>query len=471
MRSLMSSHFTKIICTIGPASCSEKVILQMISKGMRVARLNFSHGSHEEKRNSIKNIRTASESMGIPVAILADLCGPKLRMGQLQNPVVVKKGTIIDLGITESSGKELFTDVKKFGNYVNSGDRILVDDGLIEFKAVKVEKKFIRLKVMNSGVISAKKGINLPDIVSKLDVFTKKDRDDLDFAVDEGVDLIAMSFVDSPSNFLGIKKFLKEKRSGLPVIAKIERPQALKNLEKIVDAFDGIMIARGDLGVEVPLEDVPFIQKKLIRMASEKKKIVITATQMLESMVRSPMPTRAEVTDVTNAILEGSDLVMLSGETAVGDYPVKTVETMGRIASRAEKSPLYKYAAQISGDTSGFGEAIAKGAAEIAAGLEANSVMVFSYSGNTAKILSKFRPPCPIFAFSPDPKVVRLMSSFWGVTPIQIDFSSHTDEMIQLGERKLIENNLVKKCETIVVVAGETPMKGATNMVKLLRVI
>lgn len=470
MRRKKERSFTKIICTIGPSSNSEDVLKRMIKNGMSVARLNFSHGTHEDKRSAILRIRSVSAELGIQVAILADLSGPKIRTGNIKNPVIVKKNSVVELGITKGTGKELYTDFKDFGGLVKKKDRVLVDDGMIEMRVISVEKNHVNLKVLNSGVIRSHKGINLPDAGFSIKVFTKKDKEDLKFAIANSVDIVAMSFVDSPGNIIPARRVLKTLKTDIPVIAKIERPQALKNIESIVETFDGIMIARGDLGVEVPLEDVPFIQKKLIKMTSKEKKIVITATQMLESMVRSPMPTRAEVTDVTNAILEGSDLVMLSGETAIGDYPERTVDTMRKIAITTEKSSLFKYASHEMGACSGFNEVIAKGAAEIAMDLKADSIMVFSYSGSTALLLSKFRPPCPIYAFSPNKDVVTRMASFWGVTPVFVEFSSHTDEMISRGEKILKEMKLIGRGDILVTVAGETPMKGATNMVKLLRV-
>lgn len=462
--------FTKIICTIGPSSNEKKILKDMIRNGMNVARLNFSHGTHADKKEAISNIRSASSETSIPVAILADLSGPKIRMGILDKPVPVKKNSYFEIGITKKSGKEVFTDFKKFGSFVKKNDRILVDDGMIELKAVDIESGYVRVKVINPGIIKSHKGINLPDVDFEIEVFTSKDRKDLLFALENGVDLIAMSFVDSSKNVIPIKHVMKKMDCDLPVIAKIERPQALKNLEEIVDSFDGIMIARGDLGVEVPLEEVPFIQKKLNKMASDRKKIVITATQMLESMVHNPTPTRAEVSDVTNAILEGTDLVMLSGETAVGEYPAKSADMMRKIALTTECSSLFHYALHNSGDHGGYNESIAKGAAEMAMDLKADSIMVFSFSGNTALLLSKFRPPCPVYAFSPSRDIVLRMSSYWGITPVYIEFTSHTDEMIAMGEKVLKKMNLIRKGDTMVTVAGETPMKGATNMIKLLKI-
>ncbi|MEN8223398.1 MAG: pyruvate kinase, partial [Acidobacteriota bacterium] len=333
----------------------------------------------------------------------------------------------------------------------------------------KVEGGSVECRVVTPGLVKSNKGINLPSSGLDIPVFTKKDREDLIFSINEGVDLVAMSFVDSADSILPLKKVLKKHSADLPVIAKIERPRALDNIEDIIDAYDGIMIARGDLGVEVPPENVPIIQKELILMANRENKLVITATQMLESMILNPRPTRAEASDVSNAILDGSDGVMLSGETAVGKYPVKAVNIMSRIALKTEGSGLYSYAIEKSDYKLNYTEAIVKGAAELAFDMEVKAIMIFSWSGNTALLLSKYRPPCPIFAFTPDSKVRNRMASFWGIFPCLIKFGSRTDDMIRKGEQALKDEGYLKKGDTLLVVAGETPMKGATNMLKFLK--
>ncbi len=461
--------FTKIVCTVGPSSAGIDILESMLKAGMSVARLNFSHGDHETHRRSIKNIRKASKETGLPVAILADLSGPKIRVGELKEPVVLKKDKIISIGTKVNKG-DIYTEFIMLPDIVKKGDQILIDDGNIELKVIKAVDDSVDCKVIAPGIVRSKKGINLPSSDFKIPVFTKKDKNDLLFSIREGADLIAMSFVDSPESLIPIKKILKKYSSNIPVIAKIERPQALDKINEIVDVFDGIMIARGDLGVEVLPEKVPIIQKELILLANRKNKLVITATQMLESMINSPRPTRAEASDVSNAILDGSDCVMLSGETAVGKYPIKAVDIMRRIASTTERSGLYPYAIEKDNYEMQHTEAIVKGAAEMAYDMDVKAIMVFSRSGSTALLLSKYRPPCQVFAFTPNQEVRNRMASFWGISPRFINFTSETDDMIRKGEERLKSEGSLKKGDTLLVVAGETPMKGATNMLKFLKV-
>ncbi len=462
--------FTKIICTVGPSSQKVEVLEKMIMEGMCVARLNFSHGDHEDHRRSIINIRKAAEKAGSPIAVLADLSGPKIRVGELDEPVALNKGKVITIGTARKGTGTIYTDFKLLPQIVKKGDPILIDDGNIELKVEKVEDEYVECRVVNPGIVKAKKGINLPSSNFTIPVFTDKDRKDLIFSIGEGVDLVAMSFVDSAESIIPIRKILKKYSSDLQVIAKIERPGALEKIEEIINVYDGIMIARGDLGVEVPPENVPIIQKELIILANRENKLVITATQMLESMISNPRPTRAEASDVSNAILDGSDGVMLSGETAVGSYPVKAVNIMSRIALKTESSGLYSYALEKTNYKLNYTEAIAKGAAELAYDMEIKAIMIFSWSGSTALLLSKYRPPCPVFAFTPDPKVRNRMAAFWGISPHLIKFTSKTDDMIRKGELVLKEEGHLKKGDTLLVVAGETPMRGATNMVKFLNV-
>ena len=461
--------FTKIICTVGPSSQEVEVLEKMIKEGMCIARLNFSHGDQKDHRISINNIRKAAERAGSPIAILADLSGPKIRVGELEEPVEVKKGEVITIGTRKGTGT-IYTGFKLLPQIVKKVDPILIDDGNIEVKVIKVEAGSVECRVVNPGIVKTKKGINLPSSGLDIPVFTKKDREDLIFSINEGVDLVAMSFVDSAESIIPVQKILKKYSADIPVIAKIERPHALENIEKIIDVYDGIMIARGDLGVEVPPENVPIIQKELILKANRENKLVITATQMLESMISNPRPTRAEASDVSNAILDGSDGVMLSGETAVGLYPVKAVNIMSRIALKTESSGLYSYALEKNNYKLDYTEAIAKGAAELAYDMGMKAIMIFSWSGNTAMLLSKYRPPCPIFAFTPDPMVRNRMAAFWGTSPHLIKFTSKTDDMIRKGEQALKDEGHLKKGDTLLVVAGETPMKGATNMLKFLKV-
>ena len=464
-----NKKFTTIICTVGPSSRDVEVLEKMIREGMRIARLNFSHGDHDTHRQSIRNIRKASVTTDIPVAILADLSGPKIRVGELDEPVELKKGKVITIGTRKGTGT-IYTRFTMLPGIVKKGDPILIDDGNIELKVLNTGKGSVECRVVTPGTVKSRKGINLPSSGLQIPVFTKKDKADLIFSINKGADLIAMSFVDSGDSILPVKKALKKYGANLPVIAKIERPRALENIEGIIDSCDGIMIARGDLGVEVPPEKVPLIQKELILMANRKNKLVFTATQMLESMIVNPRPTRAEASDVSNAILDGSDGVMLSGETAVGNYPVKAVNMMSRIAMETESSGLYTYAIEKSDYRLTYTEAIAKGAAELALDMEVKAIMIFSWSGSTALLLSKYRAPCPVYAFTPERKVRDRMAAFWGIAPHLMKFPLKTDDMIRKGELHLREEKYLKKGDTLLVVAGETPMKGATNMLKFLKV-
>ncbi|MEN8154775.1 MAG: pyruvate kinase [Acidobacteriota bacterium] len=464
------SSATKIVCTMGPASETGETIKKLILNGMSVARINFSHGDHATHKKVIGIIRKESEALDKPVAILGDLSGPKIRMGILKEPVPLKKGQDITISVKKGEDAGLFSDFSKLPSLVKKGDRILIDDGLIELRVLETKKSLIKCRVKVSGIVKSRKGINLPDTEISFPVFTEKDRKDLLFGIGQNIDLIAMSFVDSPSNIIPVKKILKKFSKQIPVIAKIERPQALKKIDDIINAFDGIMIARGDLGVEVNPEEVPLIQKTLLIKAGRHNRMVITATQMLESMISNPRPTRAEASDVSNAILGGSDAVMLSGETAVGEYPVNTVNMMRKIAVSTENSEFYNYALEKEDYTLDPTEAIVKGAAEMAFDLNVKSIMLFSFSGSTALLLSKYRPPCPVYAFTPNRDVLNRMSGYWGVFPQLLDFSSQTDEMIIKGEKVLLKKGCVKKGDLLLTVAGETPMKGATNMLKLLKV-
>ncbi len=459
---------TKIVATIGPASSDEPTLSRMIRKGMSIARLNFSHGSYEDHLKTIRNIRKISKKEGIPVAILQDLSGPKIRLTKLKKPVELKRNSQVRLATDKQIDAELYSDFIQLTDLVKAKDSILLDDGYIELIAEKVEKSLITCKVKVPGTAKSNKGINLPHSDVSISVFTEKDRKDLEFGLENEVDFVAMSFVDSPDNIKPIHNMMAKAGVTIPVFAKIERPFALKRIDEIIDAFDGIMIARGDLGVEVSPELVPIIQKKLLNMANCKNKMTITATQMLESMIHNPRPTRAEASDVSNAIFDGSDAVMLSGETAVGKYPVQTIEMMKKIAMAAENSTLYTYSIEKSAFEST--EAIVRSAAEIARRLEVKYILVYSFTGNTALKISKFRPPCPVFAFTSQRRIVEKMVPLWGIYPYQIEFTKHTDEMILKGEELLKAKNLAKSGDKVIVISGMTPMKGATNMLKLSRI-
>lgn len=466
---------TKIVATIGPSSCDEKTLVQMVKNGMSVARLNFSHGTHEDHLRVIKRIQKICEGEDTTVALLQDLSGPKIRLACMDTPLPLKRNQVIKLSAdkTQTRGADLCTDFKELPRLVKPGDTLLLDDGYIELTAVEVEPHHVTCRVKVPGTARSRKGINLPDVSVSIPVFTSKDSEDLAFGLEQKVDMVAMSFVESADNITPIREKIKRSSPGreIPVIAKIERPVALKNIDGIIETFDGIMIARGDLGVEVAPEEVPVIQKKLIHLANFQNKLVITATQMLESMMTNPRPTRAEASDVSNAILDGTDAVMLSGETAAGKYPVHAVNMMKRIALTTENSKLYHYAIEREKETFSPTEAIVKSAAEMAKDLKAKAIMVFTLTGNTVLLLSKYRPQCPILAFTPYRGTVSRMAAYWGVSPHYIEFTPHTDEMIQRGEEHVKAEKMLKTGDLVVTVAGVTRMKGATNMVKVSKIV
>lgn len=460
---------TKIVATVGPASADERTLRKMIRGGLAVARLNFSHGHHDQHREVIARTRKISREEGIPVAILQDLCGPKIRLGQLPEPVLLKRGQSIELSVEKDTGAPLYTDFTPLVDMVRKGETILINDGYIELTVKEIHKRHLVCKVKVPGIVTSRKGINLPESDASIPVFTPKDKEDLAFGLDQGVDMVAMSFVDSPANIDPIKEMMRAHSVDVPVIAKIERPVALKKIDSIMDAFDGIMIARGDLGVEVPPENVPVIQKRLIQMANEKRKLVITATQMLESMMDNPRPTRAEASDVFNTILDGSDAVMLSGETAAGRYPVKAVGMMQRIARTTEKSKLYRYSVDLEKKFLEYTDAIVHSAARIAHDIDAKYIVVFTMSGNTALRLSKYRPSCPVYAFSPNKYVVAKMTAYWGIRPLLLPVTETTDQMIDEAEKILEEEKRIDAGDLVVQISGVAPMKGATNMLKISR--
>jgi pyruvate kinase len=467
MKTILQEVRTKIIATIGPATSSKAALRKLIKSGMSVARLNFSHGSHKDHAMVVRNIRDVSEELQNPVAILLDLSGPKIRLGEIKKPLPVSLGESITLGVKDDKQFDLFTGFSDLINIVGKGERILIDDGYIELKVKEKLKDHLICKVVVPGIIKSRKGINLPDIKVRMPVFTDKDKKDLLFGLKLGIDFIAMSFVDSADNLKPLQDILREKKQNLPVIAKIERPVALKNIKKILDAFSGIMIARGDLGVEVEPERVPIIQKDLIRLANQNNKLVITATQMLESMINNPRPTRAEASDVSNAILDGTDLIMLSGETSVGKYPDKAVSMMVKIGKNTENSQLYKFNREYHKTKISNTEAIVRSASDISADLGAKCIIVYSMTGNTALLLSKYRPRCSVYAFTPYKKAIFKMSSYWGIQPNLIDFTPHTDEMLLSGENFLKKHKLITKGDLVIIIAGITRTRGATNMLQI----
>ncbi len=463
---------TKIVATIGPASSSPKIIDELLLAGANVFRLNFSHGTQEEHRAVISDIRGAALRLDLPVAILLDLRGPKIRTGLLEKgSIELRPGQIITITTEEIKGNErvISTTYKELPKDVKAGDRILIDDGLMEVKVKAVSGNHVDCEVVYGGILKESKGMNLPGVNISAPSLSEKDISDLDFGLSQGVDYIALSFVRKVSDVVELKDYLKEHGADIPVIAKIEKPEALENLEAIIEESDGIMVARGDLGVELSPEEVPIAQKKIISMANAAGKAVITATQMLESMITNPRPTRAEASDVANAVFDGTDALMLSGETAVGKYPIKAVEMMAKIAVEAEGPALKQ---QLVGrkkeSPSSFSQAVAFASFAAAGELHAKAVVVFSQTGSTAKLVSKLRPSTPIVAFTPLEETKRRLSLIWGVQPFCIEFGGHTDEMICRGEAAMLNNGLAEMGDTIVVVSGtKVGMRGATNMMKI----
>ncbi len=465
------SKRTKIIATIGPASSSPALISQLIRAGMDVARLNFSHGSSKDHSQRIKLIRSEAAKAGKQIAIMQDLQGPKLRVGDMQNDAVtLKRGDSLTLTSRRIIGTNdlIAVTYPRLTKDVKVGDRLLLDDGKLELGVSRKDAHCLTCKVIHGGVLKSHKGVNLPGTHLSLPSLSRKDKADLRFGVKHGVDYIALSFVRSANDILRTRKFLQSLGANIPIIAKIEKPEAIQNLDEIIAAADGIMVARGDLGVEMSPEKVPLLQKKIIEACHWAEKPVITATQMLESMIENPLPTRAETSDVANAILDGTDCVMLSGETAMGEYPVQAVSTMVRIALQVETSvnPWPP-------DTcvSGPDESVAHAACRAAEEQHAQAVVTFTQSGSTALLVSKHRPRMSIIAPTPFEHIARRMSLYWGVKPVVLRPKQTTDNMIASVEQIMLKKKLAKEHDLIVITAGvPIGVAGSTNMMKIHRV-
>ena len=466
---------TKIICTLGPASCSEKRIVQLIDGGMDVARLNFSHGTQADHAEVMRMIRSLSQKSNKPVAILQDLQGPKIRVGIIKaGPRILKKGEeVVITTQAEASPGEIPTTYSNLPRDVKASDRILIDDGLIQLKVLRTTSQDVFCRVMNGGSVSDHKGINLPGVRVSAQSLTEKDREDLLFGLNQGVDYVALSFVRRPEDVSAVKKVIKDSGSHIPVIAKLEHPDAIRHIDEILEVSDGVMLARGDLGVEMPPEEVPMIQKRVIKKANAQKVSVITATQMLESMVSNPRPTRAEASDVANAIFDGTDAVMLSAETASGAYPVESLAMMARIVGEADRAYLHEraFVRRKKDIARTFPDAISEAAAYVAVETQAKAIAVFTHSGYTARLMSKYRPSIPIIAFTPETEIQRRMCLHWGVIPKIMGYAESTDHLFGALEKSLLENRLAKKGDTVVVLSGTSPTRrGVTNMMKLHRI-
>jgi pyruvate kinase len=462
---------TKIICTIGPASSSHESIRELILAGMDAARLNFSHGTLSEHAEKILAIRKISEELGKPIAILQDLAGPKIRVGHIPDPGVrleAGETIILTTEILEGSNERVSVSDRYLPEEVKPGDMILLADGLMELKVKKLKGREIDCEVITGGVLTSNKGINLPTGTIRMPSMTDKDREDLLFGIENGVDYIALSFVRTAQDILGVKEIIKRRGKDTPVIAKIEKHEAISHIEDIMEVSDGIMVARGDLGVEIPLERVPVIQKQLVQSANRNGKPVIIATQMLRSMVNSPRPTRAEATDVANAVLDGTDAVMLSEETAVGEYPVKAVQFMARIAMNAEGIYPHDKYLQIVPEKK-ISESVAYASCVLADQLDASAIIAPTRSGRTAAHLSRFRPRCGIIALSPNLNTVQRLSLFRGCVPRLLPESGEND-IIEKASFAALETGLAAKGDLVVITGGQPGEAiNTTNMIRVVR--
>jgi pyruvate kinase len=464
----------KIICTVGPASNSEAMLRDLLRLGMDVARLNFSHGSHEDHARNIARIRKAARKEGRTVCILQDLQGPKIRTGRLKShePVLLKTGTQVTITPKDVAGTPTLigTTFQGLGREVVRGARILLSDGLIELRVLSVQGEDVECDVVNGGLLGEHHGINLPGVALTIPALTEKDRKDLDFGLKHDVDLVAISFVRSASDVREVKQLILAHGGDVPVIAKLEKPQALEQLEEIFEAADGVMVARGDLGVEMLPEQVPVIQKHVIRRAAEWRKPVIIATQMLESMIENPRPTRAEASDVANAIFDGTDAVMLSAETASGQYPREAVAMMSRIVVEAEHN-MTSYSEprrRRNRHPLVVAEAICESIAHAAEDLPMGAIAVFTETGNTARMISKYRPKVCIYAFSHTGPVCNRMNLLWGVHPVQRRESARSaEDMVNTAERELLREGQLKPGDVLGVVAGTQMASGSTNFMRL----
>ena len=462
---------TKIVATIGPATQSEEIITDLIKAGVTTFRLNFSHGDHKDHQERIKTIRKVSEKLDLDIGILQDLQGPKIRLGRFKDgPVKVKKGDKFSLTSNEVECTKSIANVtyNKLAQEVTSGKRILLDDGKIEMivEKVDIENNLLECKVTVGGVLSNNKGVNFPDVQLSVKALTDKDIEDLEFGLTAGVDWIALSFVRNPSDINEIKNIINNSGHSIPVVAKIEKFEAIDQIDSILPLCDGVMVARGDLGVEMPAEEVPLLQKELIRKANTLGIPIITATQMLDSMASNPRPTRAEVSDVANAILDGTDAVMLSNETAVGDYPVEAVETMATIARRIERD--YPLKAIESHLPSTIPNAISAAVSNIARQLDAGAIIPLTKSGSTARNVSKFRPPTPILATTTERSVARRLQLVWGVTPLLVKNDDRTAKTFSIAMQIAQELGILKQGDLVVQTAGTlTGISGSTDLIKV----
>ncbi|MFZ7104667.1 MAG: pyruvate kinase [Peptococcaceae bacterium] len=464
---------TKIVCTIGPASESVEQLCQLIDAGMNVARLNFSHGTHEEHGQRIANVREAVKRTGKPVAIMLDTKGPEIRTGILkEGKITLETGKKVILTTEEFAGdqEKIHINYRGLPRDVREGKRILLDDGLIALLVLKVEGTEIHCEILNGGELSNRKGVNVPGVDINLPAVTEKDIADIKFGIRQDVDFIAASFIRSAGDVLEIRKILEDSKTDIHIISKIENHQGVDNLAEILEVSDGLMVARGDLGVEIPAEEVPLIQKIMIEKCNRAGKPVITATQMLDSMIRNPRPTRAEASDVANAILDGTDAIMLSGETAAGKYPLESVKTMARIAERTETAIKHESIVALRGIVTRqtTTDAISHATCTTAHNLGAAAIITATESGSTARMVSKYRPKSPIIAVTPRAAAQRKLLLVWGVEPIYAPETEGTDAMIEQSINAALQHKLIKNGDLIVITAGvPVGVPGTTNLLKV----
>ncbi|MCS0637394.1 pyruvate kinase [Streptomyces sp. LP05-1] len=463
----------KIVCTLGPASGTYDQIKALVEAGMDVARLNLSHGGHADHEERYQHVRKAADETGRSVGVLADLQGPKIRLGRFrEGPVLLERGDEFTITVEPVEGDRHLcgTTYRGLAGDLAPGERILVDDGRVALDVIAVEGPRVRTRVAEGGMVSDHKGLNLPGVAVSVPALSEKDVADLRWALRTGADLIALSFVRSGRDIEDVHRVMDEEGRRIPVIAKIEKPQAVENIEGIVAAFDGIMVARGDLGVEMPLERVPVVQKRAVKLAKRNAKPVIVATQMLDSMIDNSRPTRAEASDVANAVLDGTDAVMLSGETSVGRYPVETVRTMSRIVTAAEEDLLARGLPPLTERSKPRtqGGAVARAAAEMGDFLGATLLVAFTQSGDTVKRLSRYRSPIPLLAFTPDPATRAQLSLSWGVEAFLGPQVDSTDAMVAQVDEQLLRIGRCRKGDLVVITAGSPPgMAGTTNLVRV----
>jgi pyruvate kinase len=457
----------KIVCTLGPAVATPDGIRNLIAAGMNVARLNLSHGEYSDHEYNYTLVRDAAKAAGKSVAILADLQGPKIRLARFANgPVDLAAGDIFTITTEDVPGDkdQCGTTYKGLPGDCKPGDRILVDDGKVGLEVVSVEGSRVKTRVTEGGRVSDNKGINLPGVAVSVPALSEKDMDDLRWALHQGVDMIALSFVRSAEDFADVARIMDEEGIRLPVIAKVEKPQAVDNLQEIVDVFDGIMVARGDLGVELPLEQVPLVQKRAIAMARAAAKPVIVATQMLESMITSSRPTRAEASDVANAVLDGADALMLSGETSVGENPTNVVATMSRIIEHVEAEALARIPALENHNRAETAEALCEAAVQVATNVDAKAIVAFTETGRSARLAARHRTATPILAFTTNQAVCNQLALLWGTETYVAGNVAHTDEMVNQVDHTLLEIQKFNRGDKLVFIAGVPPgVPGTTN--------